>query len=171
MNPSYFRIQLPLKEALRRWADFNGVADLGPLTPADSMRAIDLACTPEGAWRGPALFIHEQKTWTTFEDFSGHFSSLPASAWLKFAGQAPFILAGYNDAIPYGEFIAIENGQVLCEFLDAGDDPEAGPEASGPDKDRFKSWIDVASFVDGDDMGSSDEGLLWIGGTYTKAPL
>ena len=165
MNPSYFRIQLPLPEAQRRLASWLGLPELSGLVQTDSMCAVDLACWPGGGRRGAALFMSQVDDWSLFNDLTGGFSSTPASDWLKFAKTNSFVFAGYNDAICCGELVVIENGEILREFSDDRENPDTNldfgrlpQEALAP----IKSWIEVASFVDGDSSAFSDEGLLWV---------
>jgi hypothetical protein len=98
MNPSYFRLRLPLSEAKQRLAHWLGVAELGDLVATDGVNAVRLACTPKGNWRGSALFMYQQEYWSVFEDVTGRFGSMPASDWLPFAKADDFVFAGYNDA-------------------------------------------------------------------------
>lgn len=92
MNPSYFRIHVSLDAAIPRLADWWG-ADPEDLVETDSVKAVDLACTPDGQWRGGALFLYEREGWSVFEDLSGGFSDQPAeedhspiTTWMDVAG-------------------------------------------------------------------------------------
>jgi hypothetical protein len=92
--------------------------------------------------------------------------AIPAETWRRFAQSDSFIFAGYNDAIGYGEFIAIEDGRVVREFLSDADCPEVTVNfgrLANTDLEPIESWIHVAGFVD-DDLPVSETGLLWIHG-------
>ena len=163
MNPSYCRIRVPKDEAIRRFARWNRIPQIGPLTPTDSSKAIRLAVDDRGRWRGKAVFVSDLSDWTLFQDLSGGLSAIPASSWLEFADHDDLIFAGYNDAIPYGELVAISGGRVQCEFLDDPTSPEANKRfGSLPGYKPFAGWIDAASFVDGDEMAFRDKGWLWV---------
>jgi|GEM_PF-1729987 len=166
MNPSYFRIKLSMKDALPRLALSLGIKEIGPLLETDSGKAVSLASTPQGTWRGAALFIYERKGWTVFEDVSGHFSGWSAEAWLKFAQNDEFVLAGYNDAIGFGEFSAILGGHIIRDCLFNPDEPaetiNAGNLPFETERSRIRDWIGVARFVDSDEYTSSERGWLWV---------
>ena len=85
---------------------------------------------------------------------------------LEFAGDYEFVFAGYNDSIPYGELIVIRNRKVVRDFLHDEVNPEENVDRRGTcaDIDELKSWIDVASFVDDDDVVFAETGLLWLHG-------
>jgi hypothetical protein len=109
--------------------------------------------------------VSHQDEWTTFNDLSGHFSSIPAREWLGFAERDEFFLAGYNDAIPYGELVSIREGIVEREFLDVGDNPQLSVNCGNLASERaapIASWVDVASIVDDDDLGFNETGALWL---------
>lgn len=72
-----------------------------------------------------------------------------------------FIFAGYNDAIPYGEMIALDNGEILKDFGDDLSDSEFC-HSIGDEYQEIKDWTDVAAFVDDDDIVYSDTGILII---------
>jgi hypothetical protein len=165
MNPSYFRIKLPLEEAKKRLSQWCRVPEPGTLIKTNSSEAIDLACTEEGEWRGDALFLYKNEGWSVFEDLSGGFGSIKAKRWLEFAQTDAFVFGGYNDSIPYGELIVIEHGKIMREFMHCPDEPEDNVdsgklpwEKDGP----IESWIEVASFVDDDDLVFSESGWLWV---------
>lgn len=165
MNPSYFRLRLPLSEAKLRLAGWLGVEDLRGLVATDGVNAVRLACTPEGRWRGGALFMYQKEDWSVFEDLTGGFSSLPASEWLPFAKTDDLVFAGYNDAICWGELVVIADGKVLRQFSYDRDNPETNvdegllpSESNAP----MTTWIEVASFVDDDHLHGCDMGWLWV---------
>jgi hypothetical protein len=165
MNPSYFRLRLPLSEAKRRLADWLGVADLRGLVATDGVNAVRLACTPGGSWRGGALFMYQKEDWSVFEDLTGGFSSRSVSEWLPFAKTDELVFAGYNDAIGWGELVVIADGKVLRQFSYDPSNPETNvdtgllpAESSTP----LKTWIEVASFVDDDHLYGAETGWLWV---------
>jgi hypothetical protein len=165
MNPSYFRIKLPLEEAKKRLCDWWGVSEPQEPVKTDSTNAVRLACTESGMWRGGALYFYQSDDWTVFEDLSGGFSSIPGSSWLDFAKQDSFVFAGYNDSIPYGELIVIEKGQIVREFVDVPDEPDENRnigKLTQEEEEPIQSWIDVASFVDEENLAFSEEGWLWL---------
>jgi hypothetical protein len=164
MNPSYCRIRVPKDEALRRLAAWRGLPRIGPLVETDSMRAIALACDERGMWRGGAVFISPMGEWTLIQDLSGCLGGTPGSEWLKFAGSDDLVFAGYNDAIGYGELVAIGRGKVLREFLHDESSPEEDVNVGKIDSsyEPFQNWIQIASFVDDDELAFSDAGWLWV---------
>ena len=165
MNPSYLRIRQPKDAVLPRFARWRGYDAVPALIETDISRAVELATTPAGTWLWPALFIFEKNGWTVFDDLAGSLSSQPADSWVELAGQDELVFAGYNDSIGYGELIVIRDGQVLREFLACKDEPEVNVDRGRLETETatpIKSWIDVASFVDDDDLGFNDKGWLWI---------
>ena len=164
MNPSYCRIRVPQAAALERFAAWLRLPQVGPLVPADSAQAVRLACDERGLWRGNAVLVSEIGDWTLFSDLSGARGGVPAERWREFAGSDALVFAGYNDAIGYGEFVLVRGGRVVREFLDDPHDPAANANRGSSDVEGepFESWVDVASFVDADDLGFSEAGLLWV---------
>jgi hypothetical protein len=164
MNPSYCRIRVPQAAALERFAAWQGLPDVGPLVPTDSIQAVRLACDERGVWKGKAVLVSEVGGWTLFSDLSGALGGVSAERWRAFAGSDELVFAGYNDAIGYGEFVLVRGGQVVREFLDDPDNPESNAnrgtsECAG---EPFESWVNVATFVDADELGFSEAGLLWV---------
>ncbi|WP_435006056.1 hypothetical protein P12x_003730 [Tundrisphaera lichenicola] len=164
MNPSYCRLNVPLSDALKRFATWNHLAKVGPLIPATVSEAIRLACDDRGMWRGNAVLISEVAGWTLFEDLSGALGAIPANKWLVFAGMDEILYVGYNDAIPYAELVAIRDGRVIREFLDdpGSPEPHINTGAIESEYEPFECWSDVAGFVDADPLGFSEAGLLWV---------
>jgi hypothetical protein len=164
MNPSYCRIHVPQAAALERFAAWQRLPQVGPLVPADCVEAVQLACDEHGMWRGNAVLVSEVGGWTLFADLSGVLGGVPAERWRELAGSDELVFAGYNDAIGYGEFVLVRDGRVLREFLDDADNPEANASrgTSDVEGEPFESWVDVASFVDADELGFSEAGLLWV---------
>jgi hypothetical protein len=164
MNPSYCRIRIPQPAALERFAAWQHLPQVGPLVPADSVQAVRLACDERGMWRGNAVLVSEVGDWTLFWDLSGVLGGISAERWLEFAGSDELVFAWYNDAIGHGEFVLVRGGRVVREFIHDRHHPEANANRGSSDVEGepFESWVDVASFVDADDLGFSESGLLWV---------
>jgi hypothetical protein len=164
MNPSYCRIRVPKDDALRRFAVWIRLSQIGPLVPAEIGEAVRLACDERGQWRGNAVFVSELPGWTLFQDLSGALGGIPARKWLEFTGPDDLVFAGYNDAIRYGELSVVSGGSVVREFLDDADSPGANVSVGELDSEfePIRSWVDVAKFVDADELGFSDSGWLWV---------
>jgi hypothetical protein len=164
MNPSYCRIRVPQTVALERFAAWQHLPRVGPLLPADSVEAVRLACDERGMWRGNAVLVAEVGGWTLFSDLSGVLGGVSAERWREFAGSDELVFAGYNDAILYGEFVLVRDGRVVREFLDDPDHPESNTNRGSWDVEGepFTSWLDVARFVDADELGYSEAGQVWV---------
>lgn len=164
MNPSYCRIHSPQAAALERFAAWQRLPHVGPLVPTDSIQAVRLACDERGMWRGNAVLVSEVDGWTLFSDLSGALGGVPAERWREFAGSDELVFAGYNDAIGYGEFVLVRGGRVVREFLDDPHNPEVNVNrgTSDAEGEPFDRWADVACFVDADELGFSETGLLWV---------
>jgi hypothetical protein len=167
MNPSYFRIRMPLPDAMSRLSEWLDSPELEPPRDVAIGDAVALACDESGQWRGAALFVYCKDGWTVFEDLSGHFAAIPAETWTIFAGKESFVFAGYNDAIGYGELVVMDNGCVLREFLFDSDNPEVNVNKGyldGSTIEPLETWIEAARFVDDDEIVFSERGLLWVHG-------
>jgi hypothetical protein len=164
MNPSYCRVRVPQDAALKRFAAWQHLLQVGPLVAADCVEAVRLACDEQGAWRGNAVLVSEVGGWTLFQDLSGVLGGVPANRWQEFAGADELVFAGYNDAIGYGEFVLVRDGRVIREFLDDPHNTDANINVgiSEVEGEPFEGWADVASFVDADELGFSEAGLLWV---------
>ena len=164
MNPSYCRVRVPRSAALERFAAWLRLPRIGPLVPTDIGKAVPLACDERGLWRGHAVFVSEVEDWTLFQDLSGVLGGVTADRWQEFAGTDELVFAGYNDAIRYGELVLVRGGQIVRVFLDDRTNPQENIDVGVSDSEGepFRSWIDVASFVDADDLGFSETGLLWV---------
>ncbi len=164
MNPSYCRIRLPQSLAIDRFAAWQEIAEIGPLVPSDLTRAVPLACDVNGHWLGHAVLVSEIGDWTLFSDLTGVLGGISAERWRAFAGDDELIFAGYNDAIPYGEFLMVRGGRVIREFLDDAQNPRANIDIGATDLSEvpLRTWIDVAGFVDHDILGFCESGLLWV---------
>ena len=139
--------------------------ELAPPVEVELLHAVELACDDQGQWRGCALFVYENREWTVFEDLTGCFSALPSEDWLRFAQEDDFLLAGYNDAIPYGELIAIQDGKVLREFFEDRQDPKDNRNKGYiplENTQPIQSWIEVGTLVDEDHIVGAEQGWLWL---------
>jgi hypothetical protein len=168
MNPSYVRIRLPMAEALPRFSEWIGLPPLGPPTPVQASQVVEAACE-KGRWRSPVgVFVYESGGWTVFDDLTGHLASVSAERWSALAGADELVLAGYNDAVPYGQLIAVRAGRVTREFLDDRQDPRQNVNRGQLAVERrspIKDWVGAASFVDSDEIASHPgTGLLWMFG-------
>jgi hypothetical protein len=150
--------------AVERFAAWNRLTEVGPLVPTDSGSAIKLAVDEHGHWRGHAVFVSDLGEWTLFQDFSGAFGFVPGASWAKFAGRDELIMAGYNDSMPYAEMVVVREGKLVREFLDYPTSPQENVNwgVSDSEYEPFKTWIDVAGFVDEDDLGFCEQGWLWV---------
>lgn len=164
MNPGYCRIRAPLAAALERFAAWQRLDRVGPLVPADRVGAVRLACDERGAWRGHAVLVSDMGEWTLFSDLSGVLGGIPADRWREFAGPDELVVAGYNDAIGYGEFVLVRGGRVVRAFLADRQTPDADTDAGASDAagEPFTNWVGVACFVDADELGFRESGLLWV---------
>ena len=168
MCPSYLRIRLPLAEALKRFADWIQLPPPGPPQNTAWNKVLDLACKDSDWWCRVFLFIYESGEWTVFEDQSGYLSTFTSDKWLELAGLDKLVLAGYNDSIPSGPLIAIQQGQIIREFLDDTASPQSPVNRGQLDfegENPIKDWTGAASFMDDDEIvRSPDYGLLWMFG-------
>lgn len=168
MCPSYLRIRLPLAEALKRFSEWIPIPAFAPPQQTAWNKVNDVACK-DGDWRCKVvLFIYESGEWTVFEDQSGYLSTFTSDNWLELAGREELVFAGYNDSIPSGHLIAIQQGQIVREFLDNTAIPHSPVNRGHLDFEKenpINDWIGVVSFVDDEEIFSSpDYGLLWMFG-------
>ena len=136
VNPSYVRIRVPKVEALRRFATWQGLGEVGPLAHATSL----------------------------FADLTGGLSAVTSASWLAFAGADDLVFAGYNDAIGYGAIVMISGGVVVQDILfDApAPEPNACIDRRSGEHVPIGDWRGVARFVDEDELGFAENGELWI---------
>jgi len=163
VNPSYFRVKVQKDEAIDRLCSWTKKKPRESIETSYS-NAVNVACI-EGQWKGIALYVYQNEDWTVFEDLTGAFSSIPGEKWLNFAENDPLVVAGYNDAIVYAELIIIDKNQILKDFYEHSGIPDAfrnTSKLSFEEINPIKSWVDVASFVDGDDITYSDNGTVLI---------
>lgn len=132
-------------------------------TQVDSIKAVTLACNNEGEWKGLALFIYEKSGFTVFSDLTGQLGSRDAEAWLKLAGRDDLMYAAYNDTVSYGQLICVEDRIVVREYLQDLQDPSQDINKQKSGLEPLRSWIDVAGFIDEDDLADEEDiGTLWI---------
>lgn len=160
MNPSYFRVKMGLKEAVQRLCDWNG-GQYKEWIEADYLDAVRVSLDENGQWKGSCLYVYEKEGWTVFEDLSGGYSFIEIESWKKFAKDNELVYAAYNDAVLYAELIMIVNGIVTKYFIENFDMPEDNVNEGNGIAD-LKSWIDVARFVDHDELLDSDQGVILI---------
>lgn len=160
MNPSYFRIKLKKEEAVARLCEWIG-KDYKEKIKVNYLAAVDAALNSNGQWKGSSVFVHENEGWTVFEDLMGAFSFLEPENWKAFAKRDEFVFAAYNDAMLYGELIAITDGVVTKYFLENADIPEDNVN-EGDGVADIEDWTDVAAFVDDDGIVDADEGTVLI---------
>lgn len=159
MNPSYFRINIDLESAIKRLETWNRNS-FAVRVESKYLDAVGNCIDGNGRWKGKCLFAYENDGWSVFEDLTGAYSCISASKWIEFAKADKFVLAGYNDAIPYGEMIVIENGFILKDLFD---DPTGEDNLSHNVGDGHKNicdWCEIASFVDDDEIIYSDTGVI-----------
>ena len=159
MNPSYFRIKTDLESAISRLESWNK-KDFFERKQVEYSEAVDKSLDENGQWKGSCLYAYENEGWSVFEDLSGFYTSIPADSWLSLADNCELVVAGYNDAMPYGEMIVIQEGKVLKEFWDYPEDNDFVNLGNG--YPEIESWEDVADFIEEDDVVYSEEGILLI---------
>lgn len=165
MNPSYIRLQVVKEAALPRFSAWLGLPELEPPTVTRLSHAVDRAVDGSD-WRGAAFFIYENEGWTIFEDMTGYLGDKTSPDWLRLAAQDNLVFAGYNDSIPYGVLVVIENREILRDFFDYELDPAQNVNKGRLDFEEthpIQNWAEAASFVDADDLAATpDDGTLWI---------
>ena len=160
MNPSYFRIRQNLDKAVERLCNWNGSV-FKERIETDYSRAVDVSLNEKGQWKGGCLYAYENEGWTVFEDLSGGYSFIEPKQWKEFAGNDELVFAAYNDAMLYAEMIVIEHSTLTKHFVECADIPEENVN-EGDGVPGIETWIDVASFVDADDLVYSDKGVVFI---------
>jgi hypothetical protein len=166
MNPSYLRVRRPLEDAIARYGAWIDAPELVPPQEVAEDDAIDLALQDE-QWKGLAVYVFASGPWTVFEELSGGLGARPAEDWVRLADGGDLVYAGYNDAIGYGEFVRVDRGQLVRQFLQDEQDPSGDvnvgrlPEEAG---DPLAHWADVAKWLDEaeEDFTGRERGLLWI---------
>ncbi len=160
MNPSYFRIKLGKKDAIKRLTAWVGQAAKEQID-TELTQAVPVSLDNAGQWKGDCLYMYENNGWTVFEDLSGGFSFMNVESWQEFAQNDPLVVAGYNDAVVCAELVVIENGAVVKNFVYCDDMPEDNIN-QGTAFNEIAHWAAVASFVDEDDLVYSDSGTVLI---------
>ena len=160
MNPSYFRIKLHMNEAIDRLCAWNDASYKERIETRYS-KAVHVCIDEKGNWKGQCLYVYEKNGWTIFEDLSGRYSFIEPASWLEFAEDNEFLLAGYNDAIIYAELLAITDRKVTKYFLKCDDCPEEDAN-EGDGIPEIENWVDVASFVDEDELVYAETGTVLI---------
>lgn len=160
MNQSYFRIKLARDEALERLCVWNK-RPIREEIEVEYAKAVSVAVDENGLWKGACLYVYENAGWTVFEELSGYHSFVDAEDWKAFAGDDSLVVAGYDEALLSAEFVVIENGTVVKNFTEIEDTPEKNVN-QGTGFDEISSWVDVASFVDDDDLAYSGDGAVVI---------
>ena len=166
MNPSYLMLRRPLADAIARYGTWIGVPELAPPLEVAERDAIDLALEDE-EWKGLAVFIFVSGPWTVFEELSGGLADRPVEEWVRLADGGDLVYVGYNDAIAYGEYVQVQRGKLVRQFLEDEQEPTADvnvgklPEEAARPMGR---WTDVARWVDEqeDNFTGREYGWLWI---------
>jgi hypothetical protein len=121
----------------------------------------------DGKWRGEALTFFEGDGWTLFEGLSGVFGDRATDDWIRLAGSNRLVFASYNDALPYGELIVIEDGRLVRELRDDPAQPSwfrnFGQLPAETDA-VYTSWVDIEAFVDSDSIyeRQPNDVSLWL---------
>jgi hypothetical protein len=163
---SYVRIRCPVEEAMARYGRWIGVPEVRPRRLVPERNAIDLALADE-QWLGLAVFIYGSGPWTVIEELSGGLALRPAESWLELAEGGDLVYAGYNDTVPYGQVVMVEQGRLVRQYLqdeqDSSADVDIGqlPEEA---KQRFQDWMDAMAWVEADldKLDRPEQGWLWI---------
>ena len=60
--------------------------------------------------------------------------------------------------------VVVRDGELVREFLDDPSAPEQNVNrgVSDSEYEPFNTWVDVAGFVDKDDLGFCERGWLWV---------
>lgn len=161
MNPSYFRIKLSREDSIDRLCKYMEGKLYSEKIETSADNVVQVSVNSQGMWKGSVLYTYENNGWTIFEDISGSYFSIPASAWLDFAHNEELIVAGYNDADIYGEFIEIKDGKVIKEYLEISDYPEENVN-TGSSEYEINSWTDIVNFIDSDTLVFSESGTVYI---------
>jgi hypothetical protein len=166
MNPSYLMLRRSAADAMARYGAWIGVPELAPPLEVAEDDAIDLALQDE-EWKGLAVYIFVSGPWTVFEELSGGLADRPVEEWVRLADGGDLVYAGYNDAIGYGEFVRVERGQIMRQFLEDEQEPGADVNVGklpGEAVQPLTHWTDVARWVDEEEdrLTGREKGWLWI---------
>jgi hypothetical protein len=166
MNPSYLRLRRPWRDAMARYGAWLGAPELAPPQEVAEDDALPLALE-KGQWKGLAVYVFASGPWTVFEELSGGHAGRPAADWVRLADGGDLVYEGYNDAIGYGEFVRVDRGQLVRQFLQDEQDPSADVDVGRLPEEAeqpLAHWADVAEWVDADDedFTGRERGWLWI---------
>jgi hypothetical protein len=165
MNPSYVRIKTNKEILIQRFPQWIDLEEKMPLRKIKTSESIDASVDEFGNWTGIAILLYQKDEWTVIHDLTGYLSTISAEQWRTLAEEAELIFLGYNDAVPYGQMTMIENGKIVREFLEDLQEPGSNINQgkSKYEEHQFNSWMEIASFIDDDEMGyEPDEAELWI---------
>lgn len=154
MNPSYARIKQNKDEFVPRFLEWIKLKKISHLPGVDTSESIDLSIDDDENWIGVSVLIFENGAWTVIQDLTGFLATKSPEDWRILSKGADLIFAGYNDSVPYGQFLEIKNGEICRDFLQDLQDPSENRD-TGKSKlknIRIESWIDVAGFVDEDEI-------------------
>ena len=159
-------LRRPMADAMERYGAWIGVPELAPPLEVAEDDAIDLAAEGDG-WKGLAVYIFVSGPWTVFSEISGGLSDRPVAEWVKLADGGDLVYAGYNDAIAYGEYVKVERGKLLRQFLEDEQEPDANVNVGKLPEEAVEPmtrWTDVARWVDEQelDFTGRERGWLWI---------
>jgi len=144
---------------MSRFSAWLDLPEMEPPTVVRWGRAVDIA-TEGDVWRGAAFFVYENDGWAVFEDMTGHLGTKSTQDWLRLAAGDALVFAGYNDSVPYAELAVVLEGQVIREFRDDEQDPSQNVNEGClgfGDIYPIQTWVEAASFVDGDDLAASPD--------------
>lgn len=151
---------------MRRFADWIGALELAPAREAKASEAVELVCDDSGNWKGHAFFLYEKNGWTVFNDMTGYMGGVSAQTWLRLSFNEDLTFMAYNDAIRYGELVIIEDCKLVRHFFEDSGSSNVNVDLGRLEfeaTDPIKSWMEVASVVDEDEMGEEPSaGLLWV---------
>jgi hypothetical protein len=155
MNPSYVRLRQSKDVIMPHfiaWIKLGLISHHAEIRISDS---ISLSIDDEENWIGASFLVFENEFWTVIQDMTGYLATKKPEDWEKLSKGTELIFTGYNDAIPYGQFIGIENELIYRDFLhdmqDQSENRNIGE--SKYEEVRFETWDDVAAFIDDDEIG------------------
>ena len=150
MNPSFLHIKLPKEKAVSRFIQWIDGKILDGPRKVSYYKAVKEACDND-TWRGLSVLIYEYEDETFIEDMTGALASVSAAKWLEYAENDEFEFVGYNDSVPYGQIIAIQNGSVIKDFLQDEQEPSENRNTGTIDFEKtneLNEWHDAAEYVD-----------------------
>jgi len=164
---SYIRMRCSAQDAMGRYGRWIGRPALGPPQLIAEGRRVDLALDEDQQWLGLAVFVYESEEWAIIEELSGGLGLEPAEKWLALAADGDLVYAAANDAVPYAQIIAIEQGRLVRNIIKDESDPSDDVDIGRlPEELRrpFKDWVDVMAWVEADEekLVRPEQGWLWI---------